>query len=602
MTPAAPHAPLGRPLVVALLLAALALPAWAGILHVDASATGAGTGASWAHAYTDLSDALAAASPGDELWVAAGSYHPGAPGDRTATFLLVSGVAVYGGFDGTETHRAQRDAAANVVILSGDLDDDDTYGAGANWWQFNWTGSGNNSYHVVTGSGADATALLDGVTIRSGVGSDPALLGGGGLLVLGGAPTLRDVTFQYNAVGYGSSAYLSDCTSTFEGCVIKDAYTCNCGSGGWVSGILVAGASDVAFVDCDFLNHYYVSSMHQGRGAALTIDFGASAMIVGCRFIGNQTGNFYAIGGGTAYGAGVNALGDVVVDRCQFLDNFAHAGAGLTIWSNAVVTNSLFARNEVVSHPENSAVDVGDYGGGLLTVGGSGDSVEITNCTFVDNNGSKGAGLALYAANTAVLRNLIVYDNFADPAAPGEDPIWILKQNLVGDYDVAHSLVEGLLQTEPGEDPPNPASFPGCLDTPPLLVDMPGGDYRLSSSSPGIDAGDGAALPAGLLLDVAGAPRLLDDPTTPDTGPGAPPVIDLGAHEFGGSADPWSDLGFALAGTHGLPRLAASGPLVAGTDLALDLTDARESAGAYLVIGFDRVDLQIGRASCRERV
>ena len=131
------------------------------------------------------------------------------------------------------------------------------------------------------------------------------------------------------------------------------------------------------FIDCDFINHYYVSSQFQGRGAALTIDIGCSSTLIGCRFIGNQTGNFFAIGGGTAYGAGINALGDVSIDSCEFLDNFAHAGAGVTAWGNLTVTNSLFARNRCVSHSNTSGLNDGGYGAGITTVGSANHVISV---------------------------------------------------------------------------------------------------------------------------------------------------------------------------------------------------------------------------------
>ncbi|RKY21720.1 MAG: hypothetical protein DRQ55_03445 [Planctomycetota bacterium] len=574
-----------------ILLAGLAGPSAAQIRFVDASATGAHDGSSWSDAHTDLQDALAGATAG-EIWIAQGSYRPGAAGDRSATFQLRNGVSIYGGFDGSETSLSQRDVTAHPTILSGDIDQNDTYGAGLNWWQFNWTGSAGNSYHIVTGSGTNASAVLDGVTLLAGVGSDPAIQGGGGLLVLGGSPSLRNCTFQYNAIGYGSSAYLLDCTSSFESCIIKDGYTCNCGAGGWTSGVLATGSSDVTFLDCDFLNHYYVSSQSQGRGAALNIDFGARGTLIGCSISGNQTGNFYAQGGGTARGAGVNAHGDVVIDRCEFSDNFAHAGAGLTVWADALVTNSLFARNEAVSHPNGSGFDDGDYGAGMLSTGFGTSSVEVINCTFVDNNCSKGAGMALYAASEASVRNCIVYDNYADPVQPGEDLIWILKQNLTGSYDVANSCVEGLLQTEPGEDPPNPDNFPGCIDADPLLEDVALGLYSLSASSPCIDAGDSSALPPGLELDLAGAARAFDDPATPDTGLGPAPVIDMGAYEFGSEPAPsWSDLGLGLAGSSGLPVLTGSGVMTQGADVALTLSGALPGGSAAFLLGFSAIQL-----------
>jgi hypothetical protein len=139
---------------------------------------------------------------GDELWVRAGTYFPATrdPDTRQATFTLKSDVGLYGGFAGTETSRSQRNPAANVTILSGDIDHNDTSSI-----------VGMNSYHVVTGSLADATAVLDGFTITAGY----ALINnvfpknvGGGLLNDGGSPTVNNVTFNGNwASGNGGGMY-----------------------------------------------------------------------------------------------------------------------------------------------------------------------------------------------------------------------------------------------------------------------------------------------------------------------------------------------------------------------------------------------------------
>lgn len=117
---------------------------------------GEGNGTSWQRAYGEVATALQAARRGDQLWVAAGTYRPTTGTDRNATFQLVSGVSLYGGFAGGETALEQRDWRAHETILSGDIGQRGL--------------ADDNAYHVVTG--AD-DALLDGFTIRDGHGSRP---------------------------------------------------------------------------------------------------------------------------------------------------------------------------------------------------------------------------------------------------------------------------------------------------------------------------------------------------------------------------------------------------------------------------------------------
>ncbi len=115
-----------------------------------------GDNADWSNACT-LSYAMSIAVSGDELWVASGIYTPTITGDRAATFTLHNGIALYGGFAGTENARNQRNIAANLTILSGDIDHNDSASPATNTSQI----VGNNSYHVITGSGTDCTAVLD---------------------------------------------------------------------------------------------------------------------------------------------------------------------------------------------------------------------------------------------------------------------------------------------------------------------------------------------------------------------------------------------------------------------------------------------------------
>ncbi|HUE99837.1 MAG TPA: choice-of-anchor Q domain-containing protein [Anaerolineales bacterium] len=171
------------------------------IIYVDAGASGGNNGTSWSDAYTDLQSALAAATSGDQIWVAAGTYTPTSGTDRAISFALRNSVAIYGGFTGTETLLSQRDWETNLTILSGDLNGDD----------LGFTNNSENSYHVVTGSGMNNTAVLDGFTITAGNANGASLASyGGGMYSSNGHPTLTNVTFSGNSASLGGGGMFNE--------------------------------------------------------------------------------------------------------------------------------------------------------------------------------------------------------------------------------------------------------------------------------------------------------------------------------------------------------------------------------------------------------
>ena len=118
------------------------------VFFVDASAQGAGDGTSWPDAFPGLADALASSAAGREIWVAAGTYKPTEGTSRAIPFVVPAGVSVYGGFDGTETARDERDWIANATVLSGEIGDPET--------------AADNTPVLVVGS---KDAVLDGFTV-----------------------------------------------------------------------------------------------------------------------------------------------------------------------------------------------------------------------------------------------------------------------------------------------------------------------------------------------------------------------------------------------------------------------------------------------------
>jgi hypothetical protein len=110
----------------------------ASILYVNGSATGIGDGSSWTDAYKTIQAAVTVAVSGDEIWVAKGAY----TATTSPIVAMKAGVALYGGFLGTENSRDLRNPAVNATIIDGE-----------------------SSRQCITGA---SNATLDGFTIQNG--------------------------------------------------------------------------------------------------------------------------------------------------------------------------------------------------------------------------------------------------------------------------------------------------------------------------------------------------------------------------------------------------------------------------------------------------
>ncbi len=168
-------------------------------LYVNAAVGSPGNGSSWAMAYANVQDALTFATTNSgtqyEIWVTQGDYTPTSTSDRTISFVFPNNVSAYGGFAGTEAVRTDRDAAANVTILDGDIG---TTGSNA-----------DNTYRVVTFAANVTNAnVLDGFTIENGNANEPfninnpfaqiADSGAGVSVPSGAAPTLSNLEVTSN--------------------------------------------------------------------------------------------------------------------------------------------------------------------------------------------------------------------------------------------------------------------------------------------------------------------------------------------------------------------------------------------------------------------
>jgi len=240
--------------------------------YVDAGAGGSNNGTSWGNAYTDLQAALADGAA-TEIWVAGGVYTPGA--SRFATFQLRSGVAIHGGFAGGEGALDERTGAATTV-LSGDI------GAPGN--------AADNCYHVVTGTGVGATAVLEAVTVSGGNAGLSALKrNGGGLIVegAGSAPQILNCRFIDNfAYDLGGAVYNYEGTPRFVNCLFRDNTAGSDGGG------LFTDRGMAEIVNCTFTQN---AAGAAGGGVFTHAYAGNScpnnANFLNCIFFGNTDGD-----------------------------------------------------------------------------------------------------------------------------------------------------------------------------------------------------------------------------------------------------------------------------------------------------------------------
>ncbi len=515
------------------------------VIHVDDDAPAGGDGATWDTAIRYLSDALVVASDPavgvSGIHIAGGIYRPdrsaAAPdgsGSRDATFTLISGVALFGGYAGIGAPDPDaRDSELHESVLSGDLLGDDGPG---------FQNTGDNSYTVLTGNGTDATAVLDGFTVTAGnadgvPGEDlDGVYLGGGMFNDSGSPTIRQCRFTGNQAKYGGGIYnlnsspaVSDCVftgnqSAFAGGAMRNnmgssppitrcTFSGNqAGSGAGMAYQDYEQSSNVDVTDCVFSSNV----CPQGPGGGMHIEGADTTLIARCVFDGNA-----GIGGGALFASGQSmviidctitdnesdgggalamSVADVNIINCLLANNFSgFIGGGVVSSSDATYVNCVFSRNTA------------NLGGGLYTT----SAPTLINCTF---SGNSGYGLMTHKSNNSAgptLVNCILWGDtpgpFAeDPAQPGNTPTF------------NHCDIQGGW-TGPGAD---------NIDVDPLFVQFGTNDVRLAFGSPCVNVGDTAALPPDE-FDLDGNDNL-DEPIPYDLD-GNPRVVagivDMGAYE-----------------------------------------------------------------------
>ncbi|WP_460640247.1 choice-of-anchor Q domain-containing protein, partial [Larkinella harenae] len=322
-------------------------------VRANGTNTNPATATSWANATSNLQGAINSLSAtGGQVWVAAGTYKPTQNANVTISFALKNGVAVYGGFVGTEIRLTQRPPVNPIngqpsgSILSGDIG--------------NLGYAQDNSYHVIfNDSGINGTAVLDGFVITGGNAYQLANQhsNGGGMYNNGSSPTVVNCTFQSNA-----------------------AIT----SGG---GMYNTNNSNPTLTNCNFLNNEGNSS-----GGGIYNETNSNPILTNCNFLNNST----SFNGGGVFNRDSNPS----LTNCNFESNSANTGGGIyNSTSNSTLINCSFLNNTALS-----------YGGGIYI---ENSNLSLANCSFQGNSARYGGGLAKAGGNTT-LTNCVLFGNGGD--------------------------------------------------------------------------------------------------------------------------------------------------------------------------------------------
>ena len=190
--------------------------------------------------------------------------------------------------------------------------------------------------------------------------------------------------------------------------------------------------------------------------------------------------------------------------------------------SSPTVTNCTFSGNSAA-----------DSGGGMHNSENS--SPTVTNCTLSGNSALYGGGMHNEDYCSPIVTNCTFSGNFAESDGGG----------IYNQYNSSPTVTNCILWGDSPDEIFNLEASPsvtysdiqggytgtGNISADPLFVNWANGDFHLRQGSPCIDAGDNLA-PALPTTDIDGDGRQIDDPMVPDTGSGAPPIVDMGADEF----------------------------------------------------------------------
>ena len=361
------------------------------IRYVKPTATGTGDGSSWDNASGDLQkmiDDLAdnnVSQQAGEVWVAAGTYKPQSQlisgTAYSASFRMRDGISVYGGFEGDETSKQERDKGTmpwdftNVTVLEAAYYSHDDLA----WTNNKWTLT-SDSRHVVwfapMSGESDFTRIttLDGVTVQGGYAQ--------------GNTGLDDFLTDRGAGVYmdGANAYLSNC-------IVRENYAT--GNGGGV--YLKNGRVQTSLI--------YNNNADADGGAVYVENRGLVHRSM-------LTNNSALNGAGVYLYNGAEASSDdpdhpeyLILSTCVVSNNTVRGNGAVYCDKGGVLMQNTITNNECVTATDATDVNASQTGGIYVD-----EYALVLNSVLWNNQMQGGTNIPMYARNPSAAKVRFLYN------------------------------------------------------------------------------------------------------------------------------------------------------------------------------------------------
>jgi hypothetical protein len=436
------------------------------VRYVKPVAEGTSDGSSWSNASSDLSAILAVSAFNDEVWIAAGTYTPGDGSSRSASFIIPSGIRLYGGFAGNETSIIERDAEINKTIFSGNIGIVDVLS--------------DNINHIITIDNS-FNNILDGFIIQNAYSnsslfiSEPASISraysflpaadfGAMNFSVTGEVQLAEPLDACTAAGdlTGKIALIQRGTCTF---VSKTLAAQNAGAiaviifnnvegaipfmGGGPDSNIVIPVVAISLPDGILIQNELISgnsvivNLESGQdGGGMNI-LSSNTTITNCTFQENSAihgsaiyaydsyldiTNCQFLKNSSSYGSIFDYESALNLRQCSFIDNYSGNGGGVYgSFSDNIITHCQFDSNKVstsagaiYSYMGESMVDScsftanrAQFGGSIRGSGDSSTLLLINHCYFKNNEVTGGGASMIFTLGKASVNSCFIYDNKA---------------------------------------------------------------------------------------------------------------------------------------------------------------------------------------------